>query len=164
MVKIRLTLRVIYKHMKVIKIPSSIDPFRFAANQRLCSGQLQLKDLPRLKDLVQSDELIASFELQFAKDDQGLACITGRIDTSVDLLCQRCGQIVQINLNLSPCLAAIFSDKQAPSLPEQYEPLVTKGEPVMLAEVIEDEILLNLPMIAKHPLGQCPTELPTSLQ
>ena len=53
-------------------------------------------------------------------------------------------------------LAIIESQEEAELLPSEYEPLVIGHEPLYLQDLIEDELLLALPIVPMHPKDQCP--------
>jgi uncharacterized metal-binding protein YceD (DUF177 family) len=41
-------------------------------------------------------------------------------------------------------------------MPPEVETLVAGGQPLSLATLVEDELLLALPMFAAHPENECP--------
>lgn len=43
-------------------------------------------------------------------------------------------------------------------LPESYEPLLLEESTVSLLEMIEDELILLLPLVAKHNTSECHVE------
>jgi len=137
--------------------PREIDPIKFADRGAKLEGEIALVDLKRLHNVLANHDGQIQFELQFNKDAEGLRVITGQVKAELALICQRCnqpmGHAIDLKMNLSP----IVSDKQAAQLPKSYDPLVTNGEPVMLISILEEEILLNLPMVPKHPMENCPT-------
>ena len=48
----------------------------------------------------------------------------------------------------------VWTEEQAKALPADLDPLLVTGERMTLAEVLEEELLLALPLIALH--DQCP--------
>ena len=44
----------------------------------------------------------------------------------------------------------ITSEDEANSLPKEFEPLLTQDYELSLVELVEDEILLSLPIVARH--------------
>jgi uncharacterized protein len=49
----------------------------------------------------------------------------------------------------------ITDQSLADKLPEAYEPLVVGQHDVFLRDLIEDELILALPLVPKHPDVQC---------
>jgi uncharacterized protein len=79
--------------------------------------------------------------------------LTGRIH----LICQRCLQDCAIDLAEKRRFIFVATEAEADDYPmedEEQEPLVA-SQHFNLFETIEDEILLSLPLIPKHPDGFC---------
>jgi len=73
------------------------------------------------------------------------------------LVCQRCLQDCAVNLAETRRFVLVASEVDADDYPiedEEQEPLVA-NQHFNLLETIEDEILLSLPWIPKHPDGFC---------
>jgi uncharacterized protein len=145
------------------KLPLDIDPIALAIKGADLAGTYELKHFPRLKPVLKNEDLKAEFTLRFQKDETGLLTITGTILVGIDLTCERCNEIVHLDLELHPRLAPIVSESKAQDLPEDYDPIITNGEFVRLSELVEDEILLSIPMIPKHEWGGCPVDLSKTL-
>ena len=47
-------------------------------------------------------------------------------------------------------MGIVVSDEQAKNLPGYYEPLLVESESIALLEVLEEELILSLPMFAYH--------------
>lgn len=144
--------------MKKNQLPLEIDPFVLAQKKASLSGTYKLGSFNRLKTLVRNPDLQADFTLQFGRDDQGISVIQASISVGVDLICERCGELVHFDFQLNPRLGLVLTENKARDLPEGYEPVVTNGLPVLLASLVEDEILLAIPMIPKHEFGTCSIE------
>ena len=73
------------------------------------------------------------------------------------LVCQRCLQDCAVNLDEKRRFVLVASEAEADDYPledEEQEPLVA-SQHFNLLETIEDEVLLSLPLIPKHPEGFC---------
>ncbi len=53
-------------------------------------------------------------------------------------------------IDISFLLSPVISEERAKNLPDQYEPVFMQNESIALYDMIEDEILLALPMVPKH--------------
>ena len=127
------------------------------------AGFLSISDLPRLAEeasVVQSGdgfdwEIRTHFEDSPGSEprqilDMGLK---GRLH----LVCQRCLQDCAVDLAETRRFVLLASESEADDYPmedEEQEPLVA-DQHFNLLETIEDEILLSLPLIPKHPDGFC---------
>jgi uncharacterized protein len=75
----------------------------------------------------------------------------------LNLICQRCLQDCAVDLDEKRRFILVLTDEEADAYPiedEELEPLVVNQQ-FNLLETIEDEILLSLPLVPKHPDGFC---------
>ncbi len=59
-------------------------------------------------------------------------------------------------------LRPVLDDEQAKLLESEYEPVIVQDQRISLLEMIEDEIILALPTVAKHEKSECPVIIPDS--
>ena len=70
--------------------------------------------------------------------------------------CQRCLGDVRFEISAEFRLGLVFNDDQAKALPKRLEPVELDEEGRLdLWDVIEDELLLNLPDFPMHPQDEC---------
>lgn len=137
------------------RLPVELDPFRMAELGRQYKGCLEFKHMPRLLAALASKQGQLETELVFGIDEQGIAVLKGRIRTELGLQCQRCLEAMRFPVEINFKLALLRHDSEIEQLPEIYEPLLVTSVPIRLAEVLEDEVLLALPAIAKHESEDC---------
>lgn len=131
-------------------LPKQIEPLRLVEKGEKLAGELGLDQMPRLADLILNPSGKVDVALHFTKDMQGLPWIYGKIHTQVEMACQRCLKPVSFDLEIAVNLRPVRSEADAEQLPESMDPLMVGEDPVLLIDMIEDEILLNLPLVAKH--------------
>ncbi len=137
-------------------LPKYIQPFQCADHGTAWRGRLPLSSFPRLLELLANSEGEVSVDLHAGRDEQKLAYIQGTLTASLSLLCQRCLQPLEFPIEIMVSLSPVFNEKAAELLPEPYEPLLLTEDKISLADLVEDELLLNLPMIPKHEASaQC---------
>jgi len=112
-------------------------------------GEVQLAELERLEGIALKDAPVR-FELKFGKDAEGQSVVQGSVQGVVDMTCQRCLKPVGIEIDASVALGVVTSEAEAKNLPDDLEPLILGDEPVRLGDLIEDEILLALPVVPRH--------------
>lgn len=103
----------------------------------------------RLDGIVLNDAPL-HYELNFGLDAAGHRAVHGRVEAVVELTCQRCLQPVAVEIHADVMLAVLKNELDAKKLPESMEFMVLGDEPVWLADLIEDEILLALPVVPRH--------------
>lgn len=138
-------------------LPRLIEPLRLSERGAELEGELPLQGMQRLGELVMEKTGQVRIQLQFEKDAQGLHCIYGRICCRLVLTCQRCMRPLDYNFDIAVKLSPVRTDAAAERLPSGYEPLMITDGLMPLSDIIEDELLLNMPIVPKHET-QCPVE------
>jgi uncharacterized protein len=135
--------------------PELIDPWRAVAMGAEYTGTLALSSLPRLVESLRNPAGEAGFKLIFARDPEGRGVLTGEIEARLILTCQRCLGAMTLAVRSPLSLALVSGLDEALLLPEELDPLLVPEEPLRLRDLIEDELLLALPQIARHEPGEC---------
>ena len=114
-------------------------------------GDIPLSDLDRLCEQLLGSEGVVELQLSFGSDDQGFTTITGSASTKVSLTCQRCMDKMMFDLSTDISLALVVDDDAVNELPDRYEPiLVEKAGFMPLKSLVEDDLILALPIVAYH--------------
>jgi len=137
-------------------LPKTIDPIRVAKKGGHLHGELVLSQCVRLQAICDQANQTADVDLELNMDHQSrVPFIQGMVKAPLNLICQRCNAPMCYKLDISFLLSPVISEEEATRLPNMYEPIIVKDETVLLSEMIEDEILLTLPMVAKHEDVNC---------
>jgi len=145
--------------MSVAPFPKIVEPLKMAEQRIDLQGKIALNKLHRLRDLLLDDAGEVSVVLRFGKDEQGIRTILGSLQTEVMMQCQRCLQPVLEKIEAEIKLGLVFNEDGVKNLPSYYDPLLLSSAEVALWQMVEEELILNLPIAAKHPLGECSIEL-----
>ena len=137
------------------RLPLHVDPFRLAAKENQLKGVIPLKQMKRLVKVLDSEEGEVSVDVLFSIGIDSVVKLTGQISTEVRLVCQRCMGELNYPIKLDVQLGFVKTEAEMERLPSQYEANLIEKTPVMLADIIEDEILLALPPFPKHLSGSC---------
>ncbi len=137
------------------QLPDTIKPQSLVDTGGQINGFILLNKMKRLVAQLASDDGQAEVNVSFGRDLQGIRYIKGSIKTELLLICQRCLESVAIPIDLALNLGLIINTDQAEELPEEYEPLLIEGQSLSLTQVIEDELILALPIVAMHPESAC---------
>lgn len=118
------------------------------ASGRVFEGQLPLASMTRLADSLADTEGDAVYAIEFGKDDFGISFIDVRVDARLPLICQRSLERFEQPVSIGQRLGLIASERDEAGLPEGYEPVLLDGSAdVRLAALIEDELILALPVV-----------------
>ncbi|MTD39898.1 23S rRNA accumulation protein YceD [Erwinia sp. CPCC 100877] len=142
--------------MQKVKLPLTLDPVRTAQKRLDYLGIYTPEQVERVAESVVSVDSDVECAMSFAIDSQRLAVITGHADVTVTLSCQRCGQPFTHQVHATWCFSPVVNDEQAEALPEAYDPIEVNdfGEIDLLA-LVEDEIILSLPVVPVHDSEHC---------
>jgi uncharacterized protein len=141
------------------KLPVEIDPLRLAQNGLKLNGELLLKDMPRLCESLVNEQGSVKVDLAFDLDEINTPFMKGGLLTDVSMRCERCMSPMVVPLSVNCLLAIVTSESKVATLAEQYEPwLLESNEPVSLNAVIEDELILALPIVPRHNESCLPSE------
>ncbi|NJD00197.1 23S rRNA accumulation protein YceD [Candidatus Erwinia dacicola] len=142
--------------MQKVKLPLTLDAVRTAQKRLDYQGVYTPEQVERIADSVVSLDSDVECAMSFAIDEQRLAVLKGTADVSVTLCCQRCNQTFSHHVHVSYCFSLIVTDEQAEALPEAYEPInVNEFVKTELLELVEDEIILALPVVPVHDSEHC---------
>ena len=131
-------------------LPERIEPVGLADAGRSFRGEVPVSELMRLRPSLSSFDGHLKVALEFRLDERCIRTLTGSIEGSVDLVCQRCLKTLRFPLALDFRLGIVSSNEEIDRLPDGYEPILVTGEPLRTFDVVEDEVLLALPVIPLH--------------
>lgn len=141
-------------------IPEHIDPFRYAEQNLALTGSVKVSEMQRLSANLNAIDDVVNVDLKFGVDEQKITFLKGHLKTCLSLQCQRCMEPLRYEIISDFLLGIVSTLEEANALPEHYEPaLATEGQ-LALRELIEDEIILNLPIIPRHEPEDCKVKLP----
>ena len=136
-------------------LQSPLNLIKLATRGEELSGTLPLARMERLCGALESKDGEVEVEIEFGIDLQRIKYLAGQASVGLKLRCERCMQPMEWPITAEFRLGMIFSE--AKELPESYEPLLMQPDQEirLLSPIIEDELLLQMPMIALHPEGVC---------
>lgn len=148
-------------------LPQNLDPWRAAQAHVGFAGSATLAELPRLAEVVVGADSPASYSLRFELDAEGRAVVLGRVTLAVRFICQRCLGELQYRLDVPIAWALSRFDVESdalghadvPGIADRLEPLSVGGDLIHPLELIEDELLLAIPLVPMHEAGECQAEI-----
>ncbi len=128
------------------------DSFAFAREGRVLQGTLAVSSLERLHDLLAevSGELV--FRLQGGREERGQSMLYLEVTGTLPLACQRCLEPIQFNLDIESRLELIpeSADLSQEELEDDTRDFLPVAGELNVAELVEDEVLLALPVAPRH--------------
>jgi len=124
----------------------------FAKEGRVLEGTLAVSSLERLHDLLVEVSGDVSFQLQGFKSEHGELMLHLEIGGLLPLACQRCLKAIPFNLDVDSLLELIpeGADMSQDELEDDTRDFLPVAGELNVAELVEDEILLALPVAPRH--------------
>lgn len=140
-------------------LPAVIHPIELADAGTHLHGHLPFQDMPRLRTLCRDSGGEMSIDLWFERDAQGLRIMHGTLAGRLGLTCQRCLQAFDWEIHIEPRLILLKPGEPADGPADEAETRTIEA-PLPLSEIVEDEVLLAMPMSPMHEPQACATAVP----
>lgn len=135
--------------------PGVIDGLQFARGAQELHGVLGMEHLPRLAELQGATEGLV-FGVRGGMRDDGKPCLWISVSGELRLVCQRClGQLI-LPLSVDVELALTENAREIEEAEDQVD-RVLASRAMNVAQLVEDEVLLALPMVPRH--DRCSVEV-----
>ncbi|MBI5783641.1 MAG: DUF177 domain-containing protein, partial [Gammaproteobacteria bacterium] len=143
-------------------MPGTIDPIQLAERGAHLTGTLPLKSMPRLAQGSLEGSGDVMVDLAFERQEgEKLFIMHGALRVRLRVTCQRCLEAMDLELKAAPWLILLKSGERR----EQQEgdaDILLADKPLPLSDMVEDELLLVLPMVPMHAPDRCPTRVHTA--
>ena len=140
-------------------LAKSLDYRRLALADQTLDGQLYLWQLPRTKAAIQADgDRVVDVELRFSEDSQRRVRVAGKATAAVALECQRCLEPFETTVSADIAGVIVTDDDAAASVPRDDEPIMAEEGILDVHALIDDEMLLALPLVARCDRPTCRAE------
>ncbi len=124
-----------------------VNAIELAGRSATLERELGLKQFPRLVEAGALDGTRVRAVLAFGRFE-GRPTVELKVEGSVLLTCQRCMRSCEVRIDDAARLA-IVADGDDP-VPGGYEAAVGDAERLSLAELIEEQVLLGMPLVPMH--------------
>ena len=135
------------------KMRKSYQVQKEVAQKGCFEGEVALSELKRLGELLQLDDagvvgrsIAVTFE--FLRSGFDVPMLAGHLQTSLELECQRCLKPLEFPMELDFRLLIDASDELLSQSSE--DTLYSDDGYIDIAEVVEDELILAIPLVAMH--------------
>jgi uncharacterized protein len=145
--------------MMLEKAQPLLDPFRLAQARRDLHGSTPVAAFSRLHGLLADSSGTINWTLQFLIDALDEPVCDVSIRGTLKLNCQRSLDPFEFPVALDTRLALVRPDADESAL--RYDPLVVEAAGVRALDVVEDELILAIPLVPVAP-DSSPIELAPS--
>lgn len=139
--------------------PEHLDAVRLFARNGSIVASLPLARLPRLAEHLLDNTGEVAVTLHFGHDEEERQLLSGTLRTDLRLRCQRCMEPLLLPIECELALLVLDSEAELRALPDEEDALdalvMDPAQGLDVLAVIEDELLLSLPLVPMHPASDC---------
>lgn len=135
-----------------------IDSLGFALNHDALSGIVAVAELSRLVDTLHSSTGALEYTLSGGVNQYGKPVLHCRVKGKLQLQCQRCLEGMEYKLDTQSELVLARDEAELLQLDEHDEETadaILADAKLNVLALVEDEVLLDLPVAPRHPIGAC---------
>jgi uncharacterized protein len=125
-------------------------------------GKIEISDLTRLAEFLLSDSAEIAVEFNFCQSDYDIPIVEGRVKTRLTVECQRCLKAMEIPLDMEFKLLVNASDDLIAE--SHLDSIYCEDGKLDIFEVVEDELILGLPLVTMHDDMTCNKFWPTQAE
>lgn len=140
----------------------SVNPSQFATAKQVWQGSEPVGKFERLAQETLNPDALLHYRIEGSKDKIGRVRLIFTLEGRLELACQRClGPVehaFEVNKIFYPAETSERLEQLERELAVEADPdfeVIEVGRMLDLAALIEDEVLLGLPVIPMHPEGAC---------
>jgi len=141
-------------------VPVYVDARKIFKQADTVSGTVPVALLPRIQQVLVSDQADIRVELKFLQDDSKQCLITGQLTASLEIRCQRCLEPMRLELQDPLHLAWVRTQAEAERLDDELDPWISDDYKLELAPLLEEQLMLCMPIVSYHPRERCQRALP----
>lgn len=138
-----------------------IDSLEFARDAGRISGSIPVAALARLGDMLANDSGVLDYGIRGERDHQGASYLVVEADGEVMLRCQRCLHEMAVPLHVAARLRLVAPGAPWPEddLEDDSADAIKADKALALLPLVEDEVLLALPLAPRHEHCEPPAPL-----
>jgi len=141
--------------MSKVSIPLRVDPRKMADRATALESEIPLSSLTRLSEALEDDQGFVRARISFGRDEQKTVVARSELDVVVKMVCQRCLELVAVPIHSECEYAVVNVGANTQHLPKSYDVLEVGEDPLDLLALVEDELLLALPIVPLHAPEDC---------
>jgi uncharacterized protein len=115
--------------------------------------------MTRLAASLVSPEGEAQVHIKFGIEDK-IRFSKGKVTAELSVQCQRCLEPFMYELSSDFAFGIVNTDAKAKELPAHFDPVLVTDDSLNLAEMIEEELIINLPIVLMHDPKDCKVKMP----
>jgi uncharacterized protein len=126
-----------------------LDVGQLAAQHARLDRDFPIEEFARLRDSLARPDGRAAVQFRFHAAG-AYPALQGAVRARAWLVCQRCLREFEAALESPVRVAFVGRDAEAGRVPDEYDAVTAPGGRIRLAEFVEEELLLALPLVPMH--------------
>lgn len=132
------------------ELPLSIDPLLFAQQEREIQGEIRIAELPQIVGLTSQPDNVLKVVMNFSKSSLKYPLLEGTVEGEIVQICQRCLGDTITKIDERFALLLVTSEMSQIAEQEGHDIFEYDEATINTVELIEEEVMLALPIVAKH--------------
>jgi uncharacterized protein len=130
-----------------------IYPDRISDKPQVFQGRANLADMPRLEESLANADCELDYRVTAQLDKRRRKTVSCIIEGFVFLTCQSSMEAFRHGISISDRLVLVDDESQLPPIEEESdaEDYLVADEPLFVLDLVEDAVLLALPMVPRKP-------------
>ena len=136
-------------------VPAYVDTRKVFLQQAEIEGTVPLERLARFRESLATDVADVQVKLRFSTNQSKQQLISGELAAKVEVTCQRCLEPMPIELADNINLALLSDEALVTRLDPDLDPWICQNTKLDLASVVEEQLMLCMPIVNYHPGENC---------
>lgn len=137
-------------------LPQHVDAARMAQARQMYEGSLPVASMRRLATSLASAEGDVAYQMAFDRGADGRTLVRVHAEGQFALVCQRSLEVFTLPIVVDQDFGVIATERDEAALLPDVEPLLSPDGMINPTELIEDELILALPLIPVKPGAEMP--------
>lgn len=125
-----------------------------ARRAELC-GEFTVAEMDRLVAHIGTETGTASARFTFARQNPSWLALDVALQARLSVICQRCLGPLDVEISERVEFGVLIDENSFGVLPEGIEPVGLDGDRLSLLRLVEDELIIAVPMVPKHLPEHC---------
>lgn len=134
-------------------LPATVDAIRAADRELVLDERMPVTRFLRFTSCLADGSGEVRAHMAFGRDERGARCLQVILQAEVMLMCQRCLDSMRYPVNIENRFTLLMDEAASEELAEGEDWLLVTEEGLSLREVLEDELILSLPIVPRHAIG-----------
>jgi uncharacterized protein len=151
-----------YYHARLMSAQAVIDSLEFARTGQQMHGEVRVAQLTRLTDSLFDTGGNLKFTLAGSGDAEHRPRLSLKVEGEINLRCQRCLGSLAYPVAVDSDLLVLTGEAGGETAEIDELDGVAAGPDIEVRALVEDEVLLAIPIAPRHPEGECSAAVKTT--